>query len=527
MGYSNKTPILQLIALLKSYHIDNVVVCPGSRNAPIVHSLVETSTIKCYQVTDERSAAFIAIGMADALGSPVAVCCTSGSALLDMAPAVAEAYYRGVPLLILSADRPKEWIDQMDGQTINQTAVFGPLAKSFTISETDSQWYSNRIINEAFANLQMPTSRPVHLNIQIDEPLFSFNQQSLPIERFVNSESVMSISLSDKALEEWRNAKRPMIIVGQLSYQTASIIKPYIDCLIDNQCAIVLAEHLSNIQNDNIIRQFDNVIARSDEATLNTIKPDMVIYLGGHIVSKRLKHFLRQRTPNVCWHVAKTESVIDLFQSLSRMIHCSDIEFAKALPNDKNNADLSFIEQWKRLQKEYNISINNSFTANNIVGNFIKSMPKHSVLALANSSSVRYAQNFKLPDDTIVLCNRGVNGIDGSLSTAVGFALQTNRQVYVIIGDLSFFYDQNSLWNNELPNNLHILLLNDFGGAIFNSLPGLDNSKTSAQYIAAKHSHNASGIAQSFKINYQYATEMPNFCSIYNATKTSILECML
>ena len=500
---TNKKNILQLVALMNGYGIRDVVVCPGSRNAPIVHTLAETGLFRCHAITDERSAGFVAIGIADATNNSVAVCCTSGSAVLNIAPAVAEAYYRNVPLLVVSADRPKEIIGQMDGQTMVQTECFGYLAKTYNISETDTDIYRNRLINEALASLNLDHGKPIHINVQIDEPLFNFDCPDLPKERIIEWELIKHNELSTSALKEWQNARKKMFVIGQMPDNEAREISAEIERLTTYSDVVVVAEHLANLHNANIIKHFDDILANADKAATDKLAPNLVVYIGGHIVSKRLKQFLRSH-PHKCWHITDSESVIDLFHSTVRMVKAKPDLFLSKLKNKSTQSDFAHI--WHKYADTLPKTNCTDYIQQSIVGQIINRMPDNSVLALANSSSVRYAQHFDLPKDTITICNRGINGIEGSLSAAVGFAMATNKLTIVITGDLSFFYDSNALWNNALPNNLRIVLINDGCGSIFSSLNGLEQSAHRDKLIAGAHTTSAENLCKAFGCKYLQAT---------------------
>ncbi len=473
---SEKKNIAVLARLMLSHGIKHIVVCPGSRNAPIVHTFGEIDGFVCHPVTDERSAAFIAIGLADKIGAPVAVCCTSGSAVLNMCPAVAEAAYRSVPLLVISADRPKEWIGQMDGQTLEQNNVFGGHAKTFEIDniyDETTHWAVNRDINDALLRLE---NGPTHINIHLNEPLFGFTEKPLDEERIVRWER--GEKLTEEAVAEIRKARRPLIIAGQM--RPNDTLRGIASMMAKKYA--VIAEHLSNIPTEDTIWRFDEILI--ENADNEELKPDFVLYIGGHIVSKRIKHFLRKNNPTTCWHISDGEDIIDLFQCVTRMVKSRCLTEIEETGFDDAS---SYRDAWHKLQTAIAPKPTNDFIDQQIIGNIISLMPEKSILALANSSAVRHAQHYALPNGTEVFCNRGVNGIEGSLSQAVGCALATDKPVVCIIGDLSFFYDMNALWNIALPSNLRIAVVNNGGGAIFNTLPGLEKSTHLKPYVAAQH----------------------------------------
>ena len=186
--FSNINNVNILTKVLASHGVRRVVVCPGSRNAPMVHNFNEMEHITCYPVTDERSAGFVAMGIA--LGDstpfpdPVAVCVTSGSALLNLYPAVCEAYYQKLPVIVISADRPEAWIGQQDGQTLPQANVFGTMVNKSVnlpiVTSEEQAWYCERLVNEAIYDCMYRKVGPVHINIQIPEPLYQFTVAELP-----------------------------------------------------------------------------------------------------------------------------------------------------------------------------------------------------------------------------------------------------------------------------------------------------------------------------------------------------------
>lgn len=520
---SIKQNIAILVSLMREWGIKHVVVCPGSRNAPIVHSLANVDDFECHPVTDERSAAFVALGMADATKQPVAVCCTSGSALLNISPAVAEAYYRHVPLLVISADRPAEWIGQMDGQTLVQPGSFGPHAKTYSLPEPKDEtqlWYVSRIVNEALAALNFDGAQPVHINVHLSEPLFDFTDEDYPKIRKIEWER--GVSLSDGAIEEIASSKRVMVIVGQI------VNKPYtgyhdslntqLNELASKGC-LVLAEHLSNVVGKQVVTRFDDVIA-SGHVT-NDMCPDMVIYVGGHVVSKRLKKYLRQASPSTVWHLTDEDSVIDLFQCVSRMVRIDAMRVLGQINAHVCASD--YAQKWITAERsigDYDCTV---WSDASVVGNVLKTMPTGSSLVLSNSSSVRHAQHFKLPVGVEVICNRGVNGIEGSLSAAVGYAMASQRLTLCVIGDLSFLYDMNALWNVALPPNLRIIVLNNSGGLIFGGLPGLEASNHRWDYVAACHNQSVRGWVESVGANYVRIDNMDELvaeCSEYLWSKS-------
>lgn len=524
MPYSNKENVNILTALLVAHGVKHAVVCPGSRNAPIVHNLNECPNITCHPVTDERSAGFYALGMAQIIRHPVAVCVTSGTALLNLLPAVAEAYYQHVPLVVISADRPSMWIDQQDGQTLPQLDALGRfVSKAVSLPEPstdDERWYCNRLVNEALLCCQRYGGSPVHLNVPISEPLFTFNVPALPTERVIRQVAATTdVGHCQPLLTDVQSAHRPMIVVGQLSNKEAQRMALQL-CELSTD-VVVVYECLGMACHEDAPRypcppherlspqHIDKVLARMQQ--VEQYQPDVVVYLGGTLVSKRLKAFLRQSPAAKTWIVNEQGAIYDTFQNLTGVIEGAPHDVLEVIlryvrgerEKQRQPFESGFRSRWAALihqvqaQNERFHPLYSSWLA---VKRFFETASNKGrfILHAANSMSVRLVNHFA---SDYVFCNRGVNGIDGSLSTAAGCSLVTTQNVYCVIGDLSFFYDQNALWHS-LRGNLRVLLLNNGGGVIFQSLPGLKESAAQQTLISAQHHTSACGICQQNNVAY-------------------------
>lgn len=467
--YSNKENVNILTALLVAHGIRHAVVCPGSRNAAIVHNLNECPDITCYPVTDERSAGFYALGMTQALNAPVVVCVTSGTALLNLVPAVAEAYYQHRPLVVVSADRPQQWIDQLDGQTLPQPDALGRFVrKAVSLPEPhdeETRWYCNRLVNEAL----IEKHAPVHINVPITEPLFSFTTPELPVERkidFLPAEAT-NITLTH-ICRMFLQAKRPMLIAGQP-------MNPLMD------------EAVAQIGDD------------------ESFVPDFVLYTGGSIVSKRLKRFLRKAKET--WVVNREGEVTDTFMNLTNVIQGDPEVVADLIRFNLEEMPHPFVQKWETLLAEIRqrVDADEPTYSQAAVVKYFEQKRGESIVHYANSMAIRLANIYS---KTPVYCNRGVNGIEGSLSTAAGFSVVADETVFCVIGDLSFFYDQNALWNQNLRGNFRILLMNNGKGGIFDMLPGLEQSPARDRYVAAEHQTSAEGICSQNAVCYRKAENM-------------------
>ena len=489
--YSRQENVNILTALLVAHGVRHAVVCPGSRNAPIVHNLSECPDIICYPVTDERSAGFYALGMVQATGTPVAVCVTSGSALLNLAPAVAEAYYQHLPLVVLSADRPMAWIDQLDGQTLPQSGALGRFVEKVVSlpepHDAEERWYCNRLVNEAL----VIRYAPVHINVPISEPLFEFTTVSLPKERKIEIlPSDMPNTTLNHVLRMFMQSKRPMLIDGQPMNPN-----------LDEAVSLV-------VDNDDYV-------------------PDFVLYIGGSIVSKKVKHFLRKAKET--WAVNRAGEINDTFQNLTHVVQGNGEVLADQIRFMLESSPHPFVRQWEELLahvRHYADSYEPAYSQMAVVRYLEQRLPVVSssspIVHYANSTAIRLANIYARHH---VYCNRGVNGIEGSLSTAAGFSCVSDGLVFCVIGDLSFFYDQNALWNRSLRGNLRILLLNNRKGGIFNMLKGLEQSPARDKYIAAEHQTSAEGICRQNSVVYMKAEDMRQMQDGVNRLLTGQSEC--
>ena len=521
--YSNKENVNILTSLLLEYGVSDAVVCPGSRNAPIVHNLSVCEAIRCRPVTDERSAAFYALGLAIATRRPTVVCVTSGSALLNVMPAVAEAAYQHVPLVVISADRPQQWIDQLDGQTIPQSDALGRFVrKAVQLPEPhndEERWLCRRLVNETMHLATCRHGAPVHINVPISEPLFEFDTEQLPqLSRFNNIKRAAIKDASMDMPDAFHDATRPMIVIGQLAHGTVS--HETIRSLSEKY--VVMSEPLSNpsymtIHFDEAIRYIvsDNSSINDDEDDKTAYYPDYVIYVGDTLVSKPARRFLRNAKAPSCLITPDAADIHDPLMTLTDIVECDTDSINALLASLCEAPDTDercrFHDRWQSFLDAcaaHADAYAPEYSQMATVKYFEEQLADLDIdicVHYANSSAVRlaciYAQHY-------VWCNRGVNGIEGSLSTAAGFSLATPDMTVCVIGDLSFFYDQNALWNSNLRGNLRIILLNNRGGGIFRQLPGLSDSPAADDLVMASHENTAQGICTQNDIGYLSAKNM-------------------
>ena len=497
--FSDKKNILQLAALLKAHGVRKIVLCPGSRNAAIVQTLSNIEDFTCYAVTDERSAGFFAIGLSLQGGGPAAVCCTSGSALLNLHPAVAEAFYQQIALIVISADYPAAWIGQTDSQTLPQPNVFSSLVKmSINLPEVNNEedeWYCNRLINEAILETTHHGKGPVHINVPVSEPIYRFTVKALPEVRIITRYQGLSVYDRDykELIARLNQYNKRMVVVGQMNliylYE-----KKYEKALYKH--FVWLTEHLSNQTIPGIpIKNFDTAIYTMDTDRQTAMTPDLLITYGGQVGSKQLKKYLRNHPPKEHWHVSADGKLIDPYGRLTTIIEMDPFEFLEKISFLMDTKPTNYPLMWENYCKTIPVP-ELPYSQMAVTGKLIQSLPTPCALHLANGSTIRYAQMFPLPPEVEVCSNQGIGGIEGTLSTAIGYAAASEKLNFIVLGDLSFFSDMNALWSQHFSANLRILLLNNEGAETYHTLPGMDKASHSRPFITAEHHTTAKGWAE-------------------------------
>lgn len=507
--------------------IEQVVISPGSRNAPLTLGFVNHPKVKTLSVVDERCAAFFALGMAQQTRKAVALLCTSGSALLNYYPAIAEAYYSRIPLLIISADRPKKLIDIGDGQTIRQEGVFGqhifyqagleePEGDENDVMAKDILVKNARKIKEAL-KITRTEQGPVHLNVPLDEPLYetsetleAFQELLSDKEARVKNSLLEEVPLKLDELEEfakiWNQSSRKIVLVGS-SYPD-ELLQTQLSHLIKDPSVVVLTETTSNLSDAGFINNIDQLIFPMEEAEFESYKPEILLTLGGMVVSKKIKQLLRKYRPDHHWHVDARQS-LDTFLSLTHHFEISPQLFFSQFFFLTLTKESNFQNKWlqrKHQRKELHAKFLETapYSDLKVFEKVLNSLPLGINLQLSNSSIIRYSQLFDIDSDKNVFCNRGASGIDGSTSTAVGAAFVKDDQTVFITGDISFFYDSNALWNDYIPQNFRIIVINNGGGGIFKIIPG-PKASGALDYFETTHKLNASNLCQMFKFGYHSA----------------------
>ncbi|MBK5213799.1 MAG: 2-succinyl-5-enolpyruvyl-6-hydroxy-3-cyclohexene-1-carboxylic-acid synthase [Flavobacteriaceae bacterium] len=508
MKFSTKIGSQTLVQLCLDKGIDHIVISPGSRNAPLSIGFAEHPKFKCFSIVDERCAAFFALGMAQQLKKPVAVVCTSGSALLNYYPAVAEAFYSDIPLVVISADRPVDYIDIGDGQTIRQQNVFeNHILYSANCTEGEDFQIKNETEMNIALNTAIELNGPVHINIPFSEPLYQTTENQLVWPQNVKPRLIEKTLEEELApfIEQWNNSQRKMILVGTLSPN--SVEQRFVEQLAKDESVLVLTESTSNLHSENFISCIDQLITPLKDEDFKKLQPDILLTFGGMVVSKRIKAFLRNFPPKAHWHV-DAKKAYDTFFVLKHHfkipINNFFVEFlpkTNALKSDYQNHWLTV--KHHRLQRHEMYEMEIPYSDFMVFSEIFTQLPQNVQLQLSNSATIRYAQLFEIHASAEVFCNRGTSGIDGSTSTAVGAGYASNIPTVFITGDLSFFYDSNALWNNYILKNFKIIVVNNGGGGIFRILPGEKDSEFFDTYFETKHNLSAKQLSEMYGFKYE------------------------
>ncbi len=507
---SSKINAQYVAQLLKQHNCTTIVVSPGSRNAPLLIAFAADDAYTCISVPDERVAAFTAMGMTLEKREPVAVICSSGSAAVNYYPAVVEAFYQHLPLIVITADRPKELIDQGIGQTIRQENIFAQHieynANLLRQPEDDmGKAYNQRLLNEAMFS----SSRgPVHINIPFDEPLYETTDEVFParIIRELKGERVLRTPPLQDLAKVWNQSPKIWVLAGQLLPNHE--LEDALNHLNLKSPFLIFSESLSNLHCGCNIHCIDRLINTLSESEKEALRPDLLISIGGEVVSKMVKKYLRTFTPKAHWYVEESPAFQDTFGALTQHVQVHPALFFKELAHlvsSENTAwrDVFLSKDLDRQTKQETYLKAAPFSDFTAFRTILEALPKDSILHCANSTSVRYAQLFDHPKELLHFSNRGTSGIDGCTSTALGHAMATEKMVTLITGDVAFLYDSNAFWNNHLPANFRVVVLNNGGGNIFRIIQGPEDTEVFNTLQETVHQHKLEGIATTFGVDFK------------------------
>jgi 2-succinyl-5-enolpyruvyl-6-hydroxy-3-cyclohexene-1-carboxylate synthase len=506
--------LARAVAICHAHGLKKAVLSPGSRSAPVALSFLRNPDVECYIIPDERSAAYTALGMARQLQQPVALVCTSGTAALNYGPAVAEAFFTEQPLIIMTADRPAEWLGQADNQAIYQQGIYGRHVKaSFSfpmeLEHLDAVWYALRIINEAMNMAMAYPQGPVHINIPLREPLYM--EEELPFEEFQDVPVFIQtegIKLDESFYEELKPFSKILVVAG--SYPPDVVLDSALESLSGKDIVVIpdITSNLLGLRSAIPVADFVLDMASNEEKA--QLCPDLLISFGGAVVSKNLKVFLRNSSVKAHWHLGHAPNTADTFQKLSRIIPIHPRHFFAGWKYEGFSSSAEYHSRWMKIQENIKVllpDILGELNYSEIRASYeiFRRLPGNSVFHLGNSLPVRYASMFPfIPRGIEIYSNRGTSGIDGALSSAAGQSMVSDKTHILLTGDLSFLYDSNGLWNNYLKGNFKIIVFNNHGGGIFRTLPGPVKQKELEEYFVVKQPLHFGHLAAQFGCGYIY-----------------------
>lgn len=515
-----KPAVRELFSLLREFGVKDVVCSPGSRNAFLLQEADSLEGVRCHIVVDERSAGFIALGLALAASRPVALICTSGSAVLNYSPALSEAFYQGVPLIAVSADRPYEWIDQDDSQTIRQYEVLANFVKrSYDIvgerKDGDYDWYVNRIVNEGMLEALSPKMGPVHFNIHLNGEN-SGGGKDLEQRTYRKVDLIKPLQTPDKnviaRLAEESRGKKIMLVAGFMPPDHK--LQKAVMALQSLPNVCIMAETVSNLHLDNSSYMVDIPLFRLSPDEKKDLAPDILISVGGALISRQLKEFIRSFPPREHWSLGYSDVLVDCFKSLTVKIECNASYFIKALAKrleriQGETKECNYQESWVKVRERYSFDLTrfpwSDLTALSVV---LKSLPKETNLMLSNGTSVRYGQVIPYETTHATYANRGVSGIEGCTSTAVGLSIYYPHITCLITGDMSFSYDLAGLASGLHSKRLRIIVLDNNGGDIFRFIPSTRSLAIREKYLSIGKEICVKRLAQAFGFRYYLADSM-------------------
>lgn len=528
---TNQSSANVLAYLLLQHGVKDIFLSPGTRNAPLIMAVSRFDSFRIYNVVDERSAAFMALGMASQKRRPVAVICTSGTAVLNYAPAVAEAFYKNIPLIVISADRPQEWIGQNDGQTIRQHGILSHIVKDFYDipvpgAVQDYDWYVNRTVNSALLTAMSAPTGPLHINIQFETPLSKesdllFTKEQLRVIRNFVPKAIFERNEVKTLISDFID-KRIMVVAGFGSPDDK--LNRALKRLSSCPNVVVVAEAQSNIKGlDSVVDNIDGVLASFTPDDYSSFAPDLVISIGGSILSQGLKNLLRNRSTLSVWNLGYSgqQTVIDCFMHLSDNILALPAPFLNTLASvlKHSPADNGYAKIWNERCRVVEIATQNyienaPWSDMKAVDCLIRELPDNINFHVSNGLSVRYLQSTDYSRLHRIECNRGCSGIDGSTSTALGGALGSNHPTVLLTGDMSARYDLIALSSGLVPSRFSVFVLNNGGGEIFRAIDNTRHLAERETHIAMASNFNFKGFAEASGFKYLEANSTDQIIDI-------------
>ncbi|MBP9185534.1 MAG: 2-succinyl-5-enolpyruvyl-6-hydroxy-3-cyclohexene-1-carboxylic-acid synthase [Bacteroidia bacterium] len=520
--------------------VKHVVISPGSRSAPLALAFAQLKKFNITVAVDERAGAYIALGIAQQKQIPVVLICTSGTASANYLPAITEAFYQKIPLLVLTADRPEELLNQQDGQMINQQNLYGSHVRGFYQLKSYAHGNENHrettaVVADAIGKTTFPAKGPVHINIPLKEPLYAQNTSNGKLStleknifkwlsQHVHKSAAKFIDTDYSQLEHaWINSSKKIILIGQGAMHE-TWITPLLS-LKNNNNVVILTDVVSNKHSISTINNFDKLISAANSNLLNSLQPDFIISVGGPVLSKSFKNWLKNQQPKWHFRIQQETEMVNTYGNITQTINArvddvfnqlASIQFTKE--SSKNFSQI-WVDASLKLSNAVNKFTNKSVWSElHVTNKILQHIPLGANVQLANSSVVRYVSWLgNLNESWLINSNRGTSGIDGCTSTALGAATVNNRLTVLLTGDLAFLYDKNAFWLTKIPNNLRVVVLNNGGGGIFTLIDGPTNQKEYASLFTTPHKQSVKSVATDNQLDYY-------FCDNYSKLNKALVK---
>jgi len=527
--------------LLLTHGVRDAVVSPGSRNTPLIIALSARGEITKHTVIDERAAAFYALGRALVTQRPVALCCTSGTAMLDYSPAIAEAYYQGVPLIVLTADRPAQWIDQDDSQTLRQPGALDNFVKqSYNIpvihstEEKEKCWLANRLINDALLKALDGRQGPVHINVQLDGALGATTDITddphicgRKIE-MIAAEAYLSPQTLD-ALAKQLLDSNTLVVAGALP--PSHKLNHAINLMQTLPNVYIMHETISNLRLKGVHNAIDSILSAINEEQRNELRPELTITLGGALVSRMIKEYLRKGSTESRmehWSIGRQHTTVDCLQSLTKRIEIDPEWFMRQIigrvhrllkKGYRPTSDSSYARKWEsvkteglnRLQRHIDTAPWSDLTAFDTI---FRNIPDDANLFLSNGTTIRYAQLLMKKIPNSCRCNRGVSGIDGTTATAIGGASVYGGTTVLVTGDMSLHYDSGALSLDNGSGKMVIIVVNNGGGGIFRFISATRNIPERETYLSPQTNAAIEKLAEAYGWEWKEAVDKESLSKV-------------
>lgn len=516
MSYSNELHVLYLVSLLKKHNIRKIIISPGATNVPFVLGVQSDPFFEIYSSVDERSAAYMACGLSEESGEPVVLSCTGATASRNYMPGLTEAYYRKLPILAITSSQPIERIGHMSAQLIDRTIIPNDIAKisvNLDIIKNDNDIWSTEIkINTAILELKRNGGGPAHINLVT-------GAEHVTLENLPDSRYIKRISYTDTFPELPKG--KIGIFVGAHNKWTDEEVK-VIDGFCSSNNAVVFCDHTSNYKGK--YRVLYSLVGAQTHYKSEVFDLDLLIHIGE--ISGDYYTLGPISKAKIVWRVSEDGEIRDFFKKLEYVFQIQEKDFFKSYIQT-NISKNTFLEEC-RVELENlrslitdDIPFSNIWTANILS----KELPINSVLHLGILNTLRSWNFFEIPNEVLSYSNVGGFGIDGNMSSLIGASLVEKEKLYFgIVGDLSFFYDLNSVGNRYIGSNIRIMLINNGRGTEFTNychVGGyLGYEKTDRYIAAAGHFGNKSkslvkNYVENLGFEYISASNKKEFLSVY------------